>query len=302
MKSASIPKKIRFHCRKPEKATFCWDDLDTSESIGVIPAFACDIDNEKTNETAKSWAEGYSWQGKREGYTVVEFDNDPIDDIKIIGLEHRSEGGRAYKVILRGNYYFDLREDVLLDTILECGITKGGRLRGKFIFCQIGSQMKIVRYGSKLHDEAIKLTNRKNLTKIPNKELKIGYKYKTKSGETGVYLGRAKDPTDNKNKLVFAGAWVWNREPEKEDFDQIELKNSHSYVEELDDFELTFDIVRKKKIDQLKKWVKEEEDRKYEYIKNQKEKGWNASTRYHDNNIHERNEQIEYYKNLKTVE
>jgi hypothetical protein len=88
--------------------------------------------------------------------TITTHFNNPITNIRVAGLETRGNGGRAYKVVIDDLYYFDLREDVLLEAMIECGINKGGILNGEYIWVKIRSHMKLIRVGSPLHKEMIK--------------------------------------------------------------------------------------------------------------------------------------------------
>lgn len=224
MISGSIPQKIRYYCRPKTKSQFSWDDIDGGYSQEVIPAFCCEADNPKTNETAKSWASPSHWDDKKWKAQIVEYDNSPIDGsrIKIIGLEHRSQGGRAYKVVIDNKYYFDFREDVLLDTILECGINKGGILNGEFIWGRVGSQMKLIRYNSELHKELLSAQKRKQLKKIPNKELVVGDLYtNSKRDENLMFLGRYK------GSLAFISLY------DDDEYRSVCLKKSHSLREKV---------------------------------------------------------------------
>jgi hypothetical protein len=65
-----------------------------------------------------------------DGFEEVE--NTP-KKIRVFTLEHRAEGGRAYKVVTEDGYYFDMREGVLLDTLVHCGCEADGTLGGEFV-------------------------------------------------------------------------------------------------------------------------------------------------------------------------
>ena len=121
------------------------------------------------------------------GYNVEEVDNKPITDVIVTSLEHRGNGGRAYKVIVNGKYYGALREDILLDTILNAGIEIGGKLKGEYIWAKIGSAMKLIRTNSALHEEMLKSTEMNSLNKIKN--LQVGRIYESKTQRL-IYLGK----------------------------------------------------------------------------------------------------------------
>jgi hypothetical protein len=161
-----------------------WDNFGgTIFTVVVSPTFVVDAESEKTIETAKAWA------GRN--HTVIDMPNDPITDVKIVGLSYRSEGGRAYKVVFgQDNYYADLREDVLLDAILNVGINPGGLMNGSYIWVKNGSQMKLIRYGSDLHNYFAEESVKVKEPNIANKDLVVNGIYENRYGQKYVYLGR----------------------------------------------------------------------------------------------------------------
>lgn len=193
----NIPYKLKLFVCNPKSITINYDDLDLAigAPIAVNETFVSDADNAKTCETGKAWAENNQIYDRKTqkysklGYTVEEMDNTPTNNVRITSLEHRGNGGRAYKVIVNDKYYVDLREDVLLDTILNAGIDSGGKLKGQYIWGKVGSAMKLVRVNSALHEELIKSTEINTMTKIKN--LEIGRVYESKT-QTLLYLGKFK--------------------------------------------------------------------------------------------------------------
>ena len=204
MKSGYIPEEVNYHCRSKQVDSFDWGSIGREES--VIPAFCCDSTNPKTNETAKKWAkqskvwdyETSSWTKTDHKEHIITRKNTPIDgkQIRIIGIDMRGNGGRAYKVLIDDTYYFDMREDVILDTIFKYGINKNGILNGKFLWGMNGSQMKLILEGSDLHKELIEANERKkkqkSLKKIKNADLVVGGIYTTATEQFFcVYIGKA---------------------------------------------------------------------------------------------------------------
>lgn len=179
MISGNIPEKITILTRKPEKV----------EGVEVIPAFISDATNAKTLETGRTWAKGWYHKSDVTGPEVVGRENKGAAGYRILDLEVRSEGGRAYKVVSPEGFYVDLREDVLLDTIQEVGISPGGVLNGTYLFATVGSQMKLIREGSSLHTELIGATTRRNNKKISEKDLEVGGVYATVGGNMFVFGG-----------------------------------------------------------------------------------------------------------------
>lgn len=190
----NIPEKITYIYSQTSKVVVgCewdsdWKDPNFEDSkIEVTPAFPADTVNPKSIATGESWAR--SWRmTKQEPIQHKEIENKGITDIRVIRLDKRAKGGRAYKVIADG-FYVDLREDVLIDAMLKTGVKEEGILQGKFIWARIGSEMKLIREGSAIHKKVLSFMDRKALTKIKNSELEVG----------GIYTGLKKD------KVVFLG-------------------------------------------------------------------------------------------------
>lgn len=197
IKNGCIPKNITIFSNGKSKPYRWWEDLGSEEvDQMVIKAFAVDSSSKDMLETARRWAENIRDYNKESGtyvkrneLKVEELENKPFTGVKILGLEHRGNGGRAYKVITPGDYYFDLREEVLLDTLINEGVAKGGELQGSFVWGKVGSQMKLVRVDSKLYNELSDAGDRRSMKKVGAKELKVGRVYESKAGKKAIFLG-----------------------------------------------------------------------------------------------------------------
>ena len=154
-----FPAKIAFIKGKKTTVDNRFDDGDEmSPSIKATPAFIADPENEKNMKTGTDWAVdsllgryGYRPETMKipvPGFLIVD---NIFTDVKIVTMDFRGNGGRAYKVVINGKYYCDFREDILLDCILNEGIGKGGVLKGSFSWMKYGQHTKLVRVGSKLH-------------------------------------------------------------------------------------------------------------------------------------------------------
>lgn len=175
---------------------------------GHTPSFYTNKDSASMQETAKSWAD------KEKGEELI---NNPFSNVKIVGLEQRNEGGRAYKVLIDDLYYVDLREDVLMDVIFAEGIQGGGELNGKFLWAQKGSQMRLILKDSEEYYEALDYGNKRNQVKIKNDDLEVGGVYESLRGDKHIYLGRANTQEIKEYKLSY------NRL-------DIELKETKNYL------------------------------------------------------------------------
>lgn len=231
MRVGYIPENITYVCRKPTKKRTTWDSLKAEiTELDVIPCFAAQ--NEKALETARSW--GRTWnhetQQDEDVYEEFESDNTPIK-LQIVGLERRSEGGRAYKVINEHGYYFDLREDVLFEAIIAVGIEKDGKMGGEYIWGVLGSQMRLIRNGSALHDSLAELTERKKKKKLSIRDLEPSSVYSTVAGDKEIFFGSVY--VDGRKKMLWYTRGTYNH---KEAFDHywgFTLKSSHSMVEKV---------------------------------------------------------------------
>jgi hypothetical protein len=202
---SKIPENLRIYSRKPEE--FKMDAMHNSawrknnikkHVVKARKGFAVDHNSTSFQNTAEKWSNANPYLAKTldKWDFILDLDTDLFEDtpndpikIRIITLEFRGDGGRAYKVVDEKNYCWDLREDVLLDAMIEVGISPGGWVNGEFVWATIGSQMKLIRVGSSLYDSLLEVKSRSLLKKIPAKDLIPGHLYKTANGKEGVFLG-----------------------------------------------------------------------------------------------------------------
>lgn len=265
----NIPENVTYFSSSTKKLQSYWEnDALHAGWVGqeVTPAFCSDTQNVKTMETGRSWANGY-WNQNKVKVTETNRKNDPIKGIKIISLEKRSEGGRAYKVVTPDNFYFDLREDVLMDTMLNVGIDKDGVLKGTYVWARVGSEMKLVRTGSALHEALVVSTSDRSLKKISYGNLEIGHIYKGKGADQYVFLGYVdctecgceqkrygygmSDPTVYSRTEIRNGLLLWKyhaprfREG-KTEYDHYylaDIKTTHSFVKDCGTVEVPDNVI-----------------------------------------------------------
>lgn len=191
VKSGYIPLDVTIVSAPKIRISTKWDYSEDESSIlerDVCPAFALPAGDEKRLETARNWVSHFCQRtrGREEGPKEITISNSP-QRLYVCGLEIRGEGGRAYKVVNSENFYFDLREDVMLEAMLECGVEKGGLLGGRFLWAVVGSQMKLIRENSFLHQIMQEATARVGLKKLGAPA--AGGIYRSKSGATSIFLG-----------------------------------------------------------------------------------------------------------------
>jgi hypothetical protein len=166
------------------------ETTDKQEKQLVSPTFVSTTD--KTLITARKWIghkrireynpETREYYHDHSPVLELTVDNKPIDNIRIIGLERRGNGGRAYKILIDDLYLVDLREDVLMDTMNQHGIDPGRKLKGRYIWAKIGSQTKLIMVEGEVEKELQKTTEiKEKQQEIESKDLVVGGIYKMKS-------------------------------------------------------------------------------------------------------------------------
>lgn len=180
-----------------ERVTFYGKQKDENGVRHVFP-----VDSTASHDTAKSWAthipvrfeNGKRVYGEEIPAEVFEFENKGFDNVRIVDLYHRGNGGRAYQIVIEVNedkFQIDMREDTMLELIRRVGIQAGGRLNGTYCFAKSGSETKLILEGYKTHKRAIEeFSKRTNNSKVIKKaDLKVGYQYETISGDSSIFLG-----------------------------------------------------------------------------------------------------------------
>lgn len=204
----SIPQKICYvYSVKRDVSVGCpWDiEFWNSKSLGeesadakikyakesVYPTYPTDASDENAISKASQWADHAYENGNRITVEVKkhEVENEPVKNIRLLSLELRSQGGRAYKAVIDDQFYVDLKEDVLMDALLQTGVMPGGKLQGEFIWVKLRSQLKLVRVGSELHRLVLEFDSKKDTKPISKNELEVGGIYQTRKKEKALFLG-----------------------------------------------------------------------------------------------------------------
>lgn len=201
IRSGYIPTDIVYIFSVTAKVAPRWSDVDQVEDeltyTSVTPAIVSEVGDEKAIKTAVGLASLWSkkWNSKHNQEEVVaqvqllRKENQPIAGIKVIGLEDKGEGPRIYKVLTPDGFYFDISQDVLLETMKTKGIEPEGILGGQFVWAMVGTEPKLVRVDSELFVALLEAGERSILASIPKKKFKIGKIYESKLGERGIFLG-----------------------------------------------------------------------------------------------------------------
>jgi hypothetical protein len=255
MTTGSIPKKI----------SYVYSASKIINNMTVYPAYPVVDGNPRTLLSAKSWAENQKRQYdtktnihsvSNDLVMVDTFDNNEIDNVRIVDLESRGNGGRAYKAIINDKYYVDVRENVILDCIQNTSIIDQ-KLSGKFKWVSSKS-MNLLRVGSNDYKDMVDADRRRNMKCLKIKDLKPHTIYANKKGiktlfidfvDSIIYSAPYNDPNPkisqiNANKhmliqsLYFANNFNIN-------FDDIKLNNnSIDFVEEVETITLDDNLIK----------------------------------------------------------
>ena len=205
-----IPERLKVYLRKP--TTF----MGFRESLVCQEAFYTNASS--PSDVAERWAE-FRNNGTPK-IPAQERDNAPIPQLKLVGLDLRNEGGRAWKVLTPENHLVDLREDVFLDVLFETGVPADGTLQGPFRWVVYGSQVRLAIMGSALYRELEQAGKLRKSPKIKDSELvKGGVYHGINSADLKVFLGY----TRYKNKPALVWCWLRNLENQtlQETFDSL---------------------------------------------------------------------------------
>lgn len=131
-----VPAKMTYVQRAPSEVSDYWEhDFWGDEkppTRTVRETFVVDADNPNTRKTATEWAGPHA--------VFTDKTNDPIEEVEVVSLVLRGNGGRAWKVLIDGTFYVDLREDVMLDALRHGMGVKKGMLKGPFQWAGVAGQ------------------------------------------------------------------------------------------------------------------------------------------------------------------
>ena len=187
---ASIPEKIAYVHHKPRLVNIgCNWSLDwffyTMDGMQkVTKARLADPSDNKALNSAMNRVTGYR-EPTRAKLTVI--NNEPIKNIRIISANQHSKGIRYGAIV--NNFYIELEDDMMVDTILHGGINTDGVLNGEYIWGKFNSAFKLVRIGSKKYNFLQGIESRKTLPKISKRDLEIGGVYVNWLGDKAILLG-----------------------------------------------------------------------------------------------------------------
>ena len=118
------------------------------------PAFVVDALYPRLLIDARKWGESMLQHPPFKNAVIeeVELDNTPISQITVVGVEHRREGGVAFKVITEQGWLVDFREEEFMEAALT-GTLVSGAITGQFVWTRGIGQMRLVRVGDTTYNQ-----------------------------------------------------------------------------------------------------------------------------------------------------
>lgn len=181
MKTGKIPDILKVYYRPQKVVKTVVDGKDYEWTVEPIFPVASD----SSTKAAEEWSLRSLPNRKSRKPICKEESNFPMTNLKFLFIDERGEGGRAYKVMDVNGRMFDMREDVVVESI-HAGEFNIGIFSGQYVWGMSGSQMRLCREGSKLYQELKELGERKKRRKLKNSELEVGHVYATASGQKSV--------------------------------------------------------------------------------------------------------------------
>jgi hypothetical protein len=201
MKKGRIPERMIAYL-KPEKESlgegkisnwwsFAPDLRETPKfsRFQARAAFVVPSDSDAFKETASNWA-SETQCGKPKAFDTHGFENESFSDLRWVGIDSRSEGGVVFKVLTPQGWLVDLREDVVIECLMEGAIENkngpqgiGTYFTAEFIWVVMGSQTRLVRVGSEVYEDIMESVILRGMGPIPEKDLEVGGIYLKSNGQ-----------------------------------------------------------------------------------------------------------------------
>lgn len=190
MNMGYIPKEIAIVTHKTVTVNVGshWDvKLKAHTTELVVQGLISEASNKEAIENNKK---DISWRDRSVQPSVEIRKNIPIKNVKVCSTGW-GKSGPVYNVIVDG-IYATCREDLIMNSIINEGVEKGGILKGEFIWAKIGKTMDLVRVGSAVHASMVESTRRRDLPKLKMKDLIPGNIYMSRQGDKYLFLDRVK--------------------------------------------------------------------------------------------------------------
>lgn len=161
--------------------------LDGVGLVDVVPISVFDAIEEKKIEKTANNLKNFTKNPIKE-LSIIKFENKPITGIRVLTKEY-GKNEKVFKAVSEEGYFFEIDEDVLLETMLTNGVKPGGVLIGEFLWASVDNEMKLVRKDSKLFNTLLEIGDRSFLSFIEKDSLEIGGVYESRRGKRMVFLG-----------------------------------------------------------------------------------------------------------------
>lgn len=219
IRSGFIPVEIVYVLGEKTTVTSRWDNTferkEQPRYTEVVPVNVFDANEQaKIKKATKQAALVASVSKNFIDTPTLKLENKPMTGLRILNREF-SGSEKVYKVMNLDGLFFEIHDDVLLETMLNSGIKPNGVLEGEFLWASINNEMKLVRKNSELFDVLLETGDREFLSFIEKNSLKVGGIYESRRGEKLVFLGHAVSETwrfewlNNKNvffnTMLFTG-------------------------------------------------------------------------------------------------
>jgi hypothetical protein len=200
LRSGNIPTEVIYTFGPSRKVAQKWEGIyqpsNSLEFTEVTPVLVSDASDLKTTSQNRQLVESRCFshdpntgENTRTATTqAVEIENAPMKELQVIVNSFVGDRTGFYVRTPEG-YFFDIANDVLLDTISAVGIQPGGYLPGEYIWATVEGIIKIVRVGSSLFESVMEANERHVLTTLPKKGLQVGCIYESQTGSRGIFLG-----------------------------------------------------------------------------------------------------------------
>lgn len=129
---------------------------------------------------------------KNNSRSCVAIDNKPMS-IELVGsnlVKLKNSKRSEIQVRFLNKFITTISNDIIVNSLLEKGLSGDGKIPGKFYFATINRKTKLIQKGSGLENIILAKLNKEQSKKIIEpKSLQVGKVYRTPSGKTAIFLG-----------------------------------------------------------------------------------------------------------------
>lgn len=183
----TVPEKLTFFRFEMQNYKQSWADQyryseETLAELNELQARPCTV----VNSANKARIEQLQNQNSGRRYEMVEVDNDPITDVRL--LEQPGWRDKNYSAVLPSLDIVSVPPDAVMDAMIN-SVVDHGVIKAKFQFLTRGNTTVLARVDSALHKETV-LTDVRRALNIHATKLQVGGVYETPVDGQYVYLGK----------------------------------------------------------------------------------------------------------------